>query len=78
MAGMPVFTLGDPYGSYAPPGAGGGSGVNRATASPAAAANTNVSHVSFVVWLVLIGIVLPVAILGGLRMGGFSFVFKGR
>jgi hypothetical protein len=36
------------------------------------------SHTSFLVWVVLVGVVLPVAILGGLKMGGFSFVFKGR
>ena len=43
-------------------------------------ANTNgaPSHTSFIVWVVLVGVVLPVVILGGLKMGGFSFVFKGR
>ena len=40
--------------------------------------NGAASHTSFIVWLALIGVVLPVAILGGLKMGGFSFVFKGR
>lgn len=36
------------------------------------------SHTAFLVWVVVLGILLPVAILGGLKMGGFSFVFKGR
>ena len=40
--------------------------------------NGGASHTSFIVWMVLLGVVLPVAILGGLKMGGFSFVFKGR
>ena len=32
----------------------------------------------FTFWLVLIGVALPVFILGGLQFGGFSFVFKHR
>lgn len=37
-----------------------------------------VTHTGFIVWLVVIGLVIPAAILGGLRLGGFSFVFKHR
>lgn len=36
------------------------------------------THTAFLVWVVLLGIVLPAVILGGLKMGGFSFVFRGR
>jgi hypothetical protein len=36
------------------------------------------THTAFLVWVVVLGIVLPLAILGGLKMGGFSFVFRGR
>ncbi len=36
------------------------------------------SHTMFLVWLVILGVVVPVAILGGLKVGGFSFVFRGR
>lgn len=35
------------------------------------------SHTSFVIWL-LVYVVIAVAILGGLKVGGFSFVFKTR
>jgi hypothetical protein len=33
---------------------------------------------AFIVWVVILGIVLPAVILGGLQVGGFKFVFKGR
>jgi hypothetical protein len=33
---------------------------------------------SFWIWLVVIGVVIPAAILGGLRAGGFQFVFRRR
>lgn len=33
---------------------------------------------AFFVWLIVIGVVIPVAILGGLQLGGFKFVYKGR
>jgi hypothetical protein len=36
------------------------------------------SHTAFIVWLLIIGVVLPVAIIGGLKVGGYSFVFRGR
>ena len=34
------------------------------------------THTRFVIWLAIIGIILPVAIIGGLKVGGFQFVFK--
>ncbi len=35
-------------------------------------------HLTFIVWLIVLGLVVPVMILGGLRVGGFQFVFKSR
>lgn len=45
--------------------------MNQGTVSSA-------THTGFLVWLVVIGVIIPVAILGGLRLGGFSFVYKHR
>ena len=69
MPGQPTFSVAAPAGDYASPGVAMGTNANT---------NGAPSHTSFIVWVVLIGVVLPVAILGGLKMGGFSFVFKGR
>ncbi len=33
---------------------------------------------SFILWLVVIGVIIPALILGGLQFGGFSFVFRHR
>lgn len=33
---------------------------------------------TFWVWLIVIGVVIPAFILGGLKAGGFQFVFKRR
>lgn len=33
---------------------------------------------SFFVWLVILGVVLPGLVIGGLRAGRFQFVFRGR
>ena len=65
MAGTQLFGAGDPYGSYSPPVGG---------TLPAGGAG----HTAFIVWLLIIGVVLPVAIIGGLKVGGYSFVFRGR
>ena len=66
MAGTPLYGSGpDPY---------GGAVSHTATASP----RQGQSHMAFLFWLVVLGVVLPVAILGGLKVGGFSFVFRGR
>ena len=68
MPGTPVFSVSAPSGDYIPvPGVA--VGPNRVGAG---------SHTAFLVWVVLLGVVLPIAILGGLKMGGFSFVFRGR
>lgn len=65
MAGTGLFDNADGYG-----------GAAKLTASSPSAGGQ--SHMAFLVWVVILGVVLPVAILGGLRVGGFSFVFKGR
>lgn len=67
MPGVPTYTVGPAYGGNAAPGA-----------SVTPAGTKDATHTAFLVWVVLIGIVIPIAILGGLKMGGFSFVFKGR
>lgn len=33
---------------------------------------------SFFVWLLILGVLVPVAVLGGLRAGGYQFVYKRR
>jgi hypothetical protein len=43
-------------------------------ATPEAAGSTT----TFIVWLIVLGVLLPALVLGGLRAGGFQFVFKRR
>ena len=62
MPGAPFMQLSDGYVG------------NEPAANPAAAG----SHTTFPIWLVVIGVVLPALILGGLRAGGFQFVFRRR
>lgn len=64
MAGTQLYSSSDPYGSYIPPVGG-----NLPSTG---------SHMAFIVWVVLLGLVLPAVILGGLKVSGFSFVFRGR
>jgi hypothetical protein len=64
MAGTQLFGASDPYGSYVPPVGG-----NLPSSG---------SHTAFIVWLLILGVLLPVAIVGGLKVGGYSFVFRGR
>lgn len=33
------------------------------------------SNLMFILWLILLGVIVPAAILGGLRAGKFQFVF---
>jgi hypothetical protein len=63
---------GDPA-FYMAPGTFTDSGMSGA--SGAAPSST---HWGFILWLVVLGVVVPVAILGGLSVGGFSFVFRHR
>lgn len=45
-----------------------------APATPAAAGDL----FQFILWYVVIGFVIPALIYGGLRFGGFQFVFRSR
>jgi hypothetical protein len=70
MPGSPVF-----HGtatSTAPQGLGGAARVT----SPTAVKPTN--DLAFFAWVAIIGILIPVLIIGGLKVGGFQFVFKHR
>lgn len=63
------------------PTSAGPQGEGGAARIAAAAAPLNVGFprgVAFFLWLVLIGVVIPGFIIGGLRVGGFQFVFRGR
>jgi hypothetical protein len=42
------------------------------------AGTATAGHTSFLIWLVVLGVIVPVAIIGGLQLGGFSFVFRHR
>ncbi len=64
MPGQPTFNVAANYDS-----SGSVSGT---------AARGGPSHNAFILWVVIVGVVLPIAILGGLKVSGFSFVFKGR
>lgn len=61
--------------STSPAGEGGAARV------AASSAGLNVGfpdNISFFVWLVIIGVLIPGVIVGGLRAGRFQFVFRGR
>lgn len=62
-------------GNPAPQGTGGASRAGVAAAPLNAGFS---SDLSFFIWLTIIGIVLPGLIVGGLKAGGFQFVFRGR
>ncbi len=65
MPGAPTFNVAAAYGGNQAPSAG-----------PAAIGAG--SSAAFIVWVIVLGVLLPALVLGGLKMGGFSFVFKGR
>ncbi len=56
----------------------GSPGLVASPASNPAQVSSGASHWGFIFWLVVLGVVIPVAILGGLQIGGFSFVFRHR
>lgn len=64
MPGQPTFSVAGAYSGQDVPGA------RQTPGQP--------SNLSFVIWVALLGIVLPVLIIGGLQVGGFKFVFRGR
>ncbi len=63
--------------SSSPAGEGGASVRAGAAAAPLSSVSFPTNW-GFFLWLVVIGVVLPVFVLGGLRVGGFQFVFRGR
>lgn len=71
MPGSPVF-----HGvatSTAPQGEGGAARIHAAAPSL-----EKTTDLGFFIWLGILGILLPALILGGLKVGGFQFVFKHR
>jgi hypothetical protein len=36
------------------------------------------SHLTFIVWLAILGVLIPGLMMGGLKYGGFQFVFRSR
>lgn len=46
--------------------------------TPPSSAAASPGHWGFIFWLVLIGVVIPAAILGGFKVAGYSFVFRHR
>lgn len=71
MPGAPVFHGTAPT---VPNTAQGMGGSARIQSSPTLRAN----DMSFFVWVFIIGILLPLLVIGGLKVGGFQFVFKHR
>ncbi len=74
---MPGAPLLHGFNTSASPAGEGGASVRAG----AAAAPLNASFPTnwgFFLWLVVIGVVIPAFVLGGLRVGGFQFVFRGR
>ena len=69
MPGAPILITQDSY-----QGAVGGSAPAAIAASSAGA----MSNMKFIVWLVVIGVVIPALILGGLKVQGLQFVFRRR
>ena len=69
MPGSPVFH-GYPT-SANPAGLGGSARVEASSLNAGSQTET-----SFFVWVAIIGIVLPILLIGGLQVGGFQFVFR--
>ena len=67
MPGAPFLNISDTYQGVQ------GEGVRGPVASGASGLTA-----AFYVWLVVLGVLLPALILGGLRAGGFQFVFRRR
>jgi len=49
-------------------------GAGRVETSSLSAGNP--SDMNFFVWVAIIGIVIPILLIGGLQIGGFQFVFR--
>lgn len=74
MAGAPILH------GYAWQGtAQGEGGAARVAAAAAPLARVGFpDNLSFFLWLIVIGIVIPGFVIGGLKAGRFQFVFRGR
>jgi hypothetical protein len=66
MPGLPFLQASDTYQGVEGEGLRGG------------VAATVTTPTAFLLWLVLIGVIVPVLILGGLRAGGFQSVYRRR
>jgi len=73
MPGSPIL-----HGYATSTSAQGEGGAARAAATAPLTGVGGSTDVAFFVWLAIIGVIIPVLIVGGLRFGGFQFVFKGR
>jgi hypothetical protein len=62
--------------STAPEGEGGAARIASAAAPLSKVGFPD--NLSFFVWLVIIGLVIPGVLIGGLKAGRFQFVFRGR
>lgn len=69
MPGSPVFH-GYPT-SVSPAGLGGSARVEASSLNAG-----NGTDVNFFIWVGIIGIVIPLLLIGGLQFGGFQFVFR--
>ncbi len=69
MPGAPVFH-GYPT-STANQGVGGAARVQTTSAT-----GTTKTDMNFFVWVAIIGIIVPILLIGGLQIGGFQFVFR--
>lgn len=58
--------------STAPQGVGGAARVETSSLN----AGSSQTDMNFFIWVGLIGIVLPILLIGGLQIGGFQFVFR--
>jgi len=74
MPGAPIL---HGYPTSTAPQGEGGAGRIASAAAPLSKLGFP-SNLSFFVWLVVIGIVIPGLIVGGLKAGRFQFVFRGR
>jgi hypothetical protein len=74
MPGAPLLFVSDSYQGVT------GEGIPAQAHSGGATASMTGTGlgVGFWVWLVVIGVVIPAVILGGLKAGGFQFVFRRR
>lgn len=65
------------YSTSASPAGEGGAARVAAHAAPLSRVGFP-DNLSFFIWLVVIGVIIPGLIIGGLKAGRFQFVFRGR